>query len=152
MSDMNEVLSQIDERDPEVEEFAAKFKAIYENQFVTYLKNLNKSEPLNATSLPTKKYDKNTYEQDSMNSTTLTFYFSHVENDENGNIVAIVATSFDKSENCHFTPQLCKDYGPYFNTTMFCTFYNVGRKKAEESEAEDFFLDLPIDLYNLIDE
>lgn len=86
---------------------------------------------------------------DSMNSTSLIFYFDHLESDESGNINAIVATSFDKSQSCHFQPFICKDYGPYYRTTLYTSYYNIGRGK--NPEAEHFFLDLPIDLYNLID-
>lgn len=153
MSQSNDLIDEsnipMQERDLEMEDFAKQFKSVYENQFRDYLKNLNKNEPLSATSLPTKKYNKDTYEVDSMNSTTLVFYFDGLELDENGNINGVLATAFDKTEECHFTPYLCKEYGPYFKTNLLCCLYNVGRGK--DSEAANFFLDLPIDLYNLID-
>lgn len=143
--------SVIDEnqRDLDVEDFAQQFKKIYENNFVCYLKKLKPGTALNATSLPTKKYNKDTYEDDSGDSTTLVFYFENLELDEKGNINIIKASSFDKTEKCFFTPFLCKDYGPYFKSNLFCSYYNIGRSK--DKEAMNFFLDLPIDLYNLIE-
>ncbi|CAF0991320.1 unnamed protein product [Brachionus calyciflorus] len=137
------------ERDHEVEDFAKQFKKIYENDFRIYLKNLKPNEPLNATSLPQKKYNKETYDEDSGESVTLVFYFEKLDLDENGNINLVETSSFDKTEKCFFSPFLCKDYGPYFKTNLLCSFYNVGRSKNQE--AQNFFLDLPIDLYNLIE-
>jgi hypothetical protein len=138
------------ERDPEIEEFNKKFKNIYENKFRTFLKSLSKNETIYATTLPTKKYCKETFDEDSMNSTTLVFYFDKLDLDENGNINAVVVKTFDKTETCHFHPFLCNHYGPYYKTTLLCTLYNVGRGK--ESSAQSFFLDLPVGLYNEIDE
>lgn len=138
-----------DERDLEVEDFARQFKNIYENNFINFLKNLQPNTALNATSLPTKKYNKNTYEDDSNESTTLVFYLDNLELDEKGNINIVVATSFDRTEKCYFTPFLCKDYGPYYRTNLLCSYYNIGRSK--DKEAINFFLDLTIDLYNLIE-
>lgn len=140
-----------EDRDEEVEDFAKQFKTIYETKFLEYLRGLKKNDPLNATSLPVKKYNKLTYEVDSMNSTTLVFYFEKLELDEKtGDAVnAVVARSFDKSELCHFQPFVCQEYGPYFNTNLYTCMYNIGRSK--EMGAQIFFLDLPIDLYNLIE-
>ncbi|RNA37025.1 hypothetical protein BpHYR1_033610 [Brachionus plicatilis] len=137
------------ERDAEVEDFAKNFKKIYENDFIDYLKKLEPNTLLNATSLPIKKYNKDTYEEDTADSTTLVFYFEKLELDEKGNINILVATSFDKTEKCYFTPFLCNDYGPYYKANLLCSYYNIGRSK--DKEALNFFLDLPIDLYNLIE-
>ena len=137
------------ERDPEIEEFSEKFRQIYENQFRSYLKTLARNETIYATSMPAKKYCKETYDDDAMNSTTLLFYFDGLELDEHGNINAVKATTFDKTETCHFHPYLCRQYGPYYKTMLLCCLYNVGRKS--DSMAENFFLDLPVDLYNQID-
>lgn len=138
-----------EERDEEMEDFARQFKSIYESKFIEYLKNLKRLEPLNATSLPETKYNKETYDQDTANSTTILFYFDKLETDEKGNVNAIVTKSFDKTEVCHFQPYLCNDYGPYFNTNLYCCLYNTGRAGSEK--AQNFFLELPIDLYNLIE-
>lgn len=137
-----------EDRDEEMEDFARQFKSIYETKFVEHLKGLKRQEPLNATSLPEKKYNKHTYEEDSANSTTILFYFEKLETDEKGNVNAVVAKSFDKTEVCHFQPHLINDYGPYYNTNLFCCLYNTGRSS---DKAREFFLDLPIDLYNLIE-
>ena len=147
--EMNIEEESIEERDPEIEEFSEKFRNVYENQFKNFLKSMSKSETIYATSLPTKKYCKDTFDDDSMNSTTLLFYFDGLELDENGNINAVMAHTFDKTETCYFSPYFCKKYGPYYRTTLFCCLYNVGRK--EDSMPENFFLDLPVDLYNQID-
>ena len=76
------------------------------------------------------------------------FYFEKLELDDKGNVNAVVTKSFDKTEMCHFQPHLFKTYGPYFNTNLFCAMYNSGRTSEQTKE---FFLDLPIDLYNLIE-
>ena len=141
-----------EQKDPEMEEFAKNFKKIYETEFHQHLKGLEKNDLLMATSLPTKPYCKDTYEMDAMNATTLNFYFESLECDEEGNINSIVTSTFDRSQKCHFHPHLYKRYGPYQNTTLFTTLYNVGRKGAAEGQAEEFFIDLPVELYNLIDE
>lgn len=138
-----------EDRDEEMEDFARQFKTIYETKFVEYLKSLKQNDTLNGTSLPDKKYNKDTYEDDSANSTTIVFYFDKLETDESGNINAVVTKSFDKSDVCHFQPHLFKNYGPYFNTQLFCCFYNTGRTK--DTTSHEFFLDLPIELYNLIE-
>lgn len=138
-----------EERDEEMEDFARQFKTIYETKFVAYLKGLKPNDTLNGTSLPDKKYNKRTYEDDSANSTTIVFYFDKLETDEAGNINAVVTKSFDKSDVCYFQPHLFKNYGPYFNTQLFCCFYNTGRTK--DTTSHEFFLDLPIQLYNLIE-
>lgn len=132
-----------DERDADMEDFARQFKKIYETKFVDYLKTLKRSEPLNATSLSEKNCD------DEDNSTTLVFYFEKIDTDENGNVNAVVAKSFDKTEICHFQPYLCNKYGPYWKTNLYCCLYNTGRTASQA--AQNFFLDLPIDLYNLIE-
>ena len=137
------------EQDIELEEFSQKFKNVYENKFRSFLKTLSKNETLYATTLSTKKYCKETYDEDSMNSTTLVFYFEKLDVDENGNINAVIVKTFDKTETCHFHPFLCNHYGPYYKTTLFCTLYNVGR--TTDSLAQSFFLDLPVDLYNEIE-
>jgi len=146
-------LNTIDEkdRDPEVENFAQSFKLVYENQFRDYLKQMIKKQSISATSLPTVKYCKENYEAYSMNSTTLLFYFDHLEQDECGNINSVVATTFDQSESCHFIPEICNQYGPYVNTTLFTCLYNVGRTSSNNNP-DKFFLDLPIELYNLIED
>lgn len=149
----NEIVEDLEmaenERDPELEDFARQFKNIYEHNFIDYLKKLQPNSPLNATSLPTKKYNKDTYEDDSNESTTLVFYLDNLELDEKGNINIVVATSFDKTEKCYFTPFVCQDYGPYYRSNLLCSYYNIGRSK--DKEGINFFLDLPIDLYNLIE-
>lgn len=138
-----------EDRDEEMEDFARQFKSIYEKKFVEHLKSLKQGEPLNATSLPEKKYNKDTYEEDSANSTTILFYFEKLDVDEKGNVNAVLTKSFDKTEICHFQPFLCKEYGPYYDTNLYCCMYNTGR--AGSDKALNFFLDLPIDLYNLIE-
>lgn len=138
-----------EDRDEEMEDFARQFKSIYESKFADYLRSLKPSEPLNATSMPETQYNKDTYEQDSANSTTILFYFEKLETDEKGNINAVVTKSFDKTEICHFQPLLCKDYGPYFKTNLYCCLYNTGRSGSDT--AKNYFLDLPINLYNLIE-
>ena len=143
-------LEGVDEqdRDLEMEEYAAKFKSIYETQFREYLRKHKVHEPLSVTSLPMNKYNKDTIDQDLMNSTTLTFYFEALECDEEGNINAVVASSFDRTQNYYFMPFLCENYGPFYMTTLYASLYNVGRKDSQESM---FFLDLPVALYNLLD-
>lgn len=150
VEDGDSLVIDVDERDEEIEEFAKKFRQIYEREFREHLRSLKKGDMINATSLPTKKYNKDTFDDDSAESTTLVFYFESLDADENNNINCVSAKSFDKSELCHFQPHLCKDYGPYFRTTLYCCMYNQGRKKS--STAEYFFLDLPVKLYNLIDD
>lgn len=145
-----ELEDKIEDRDPEIEDFAEKFRKVYEKQFREYLEKLKKNDSIYATSLPTKKYNKETFDEDSMNSINLLFYFDSLDMDENGNINAVVTTTFDRSESCHFQPYLCKEYGPYYKTTLFTCLYNTGRKN--NPEALNFFLDLPIDLYNLIED
>ena len=147
---INRNLDKVDEqdRDLEMEEYAAKFKSIYENQFREYLRKHEAQEPISVTSLPMKKYNKDTFDEDMMNSTTLTFYFEALECDEEGNINAVVASSFDRSQNYYFMPFLCENYGPFYMTTLYASLYNVGRKDSQENM---FFLDLPVALYNLLD-
>jgi hypothetical protein len=140
---------QLIDRDIELEEFAQKFKEIYDNDYRNYLKNLDKNEILYATALPTKKYCKETYDQDSMNSTTLMFYFERLDLDENENINTVVVRTFDRSELCYFTPTVYNEYGLYYKTMLFTCFYNTGR--INNSSSQNFFLDLPVYLYNKID-
>ena len=145
-------LATITDRDEEMEEYASRFKQIYENEFKNYLKSeIKKNDQLTATSLPTTPYNKDTYEMDSMNSTNIVFYFDSLELDEQtGAINSIVTHTFDKSQKCHFHPHAYKKYGPYFNTTLFTCLYNVGRKS--DSVAQEFFLDLPLNLYYLLEQ
>jgi hypothetical protein len=137
------------DRDPEIEEFAQKFKEIYDKDFKNYLKKLDRNEIIYATTLPNKKYCKETYEVDSLNSTTLMFYFERLDLDENQNINTVIVRTFDHSELCHFIPTLFNEYGLYYKTFLFTCLYNIGRKT--HSLAENFFLDLPIHLYNKIE-
>ena len=139
------------DRDPEIEEFAKRFKAVYEHEFVEYLQSekVHKNDTICATSLPTGKYCKETFEQESMNSLTLNFHFDKVDVDENGNIQAIVAETFDRSETCHFQPTLCKNYGPYHKTLLFTCVCTISRKSIQGPVV--LFLDLPLELYNLIE-
>jgi hypothetical protein len=139
-------------RDFEMEEYAARFKQVYENDFHEYLKNLKKGEPLNGTALPTAKYNKETFEADSMNSLTLTFYFDSVELDEAGRLSSVLADSFDRAERCHFQVYNCKKYGPYYDTTLFACLCSVGRANSKADQATRFFLDLPVHLYYKLDE
>ena len=148
--DEEEVPSE-EQKDPEMEEFAKNFKKVYETEFRQYLKGLKKNDLLMATSLPTKPYCKDTYETDAMNATTLNFYFESLECDEAGNINSVVTSTFDHSQKWHFHPHLYKRYGPYQHTTLFTALYSVGRKAAE-TVTEEFFIDLPVELYNQIDE
>jgi len=139
-----------EDRDQEMEEFAAKFKHIYETKFRDYLRELkDQSISLSATGLPASKYNKETFEEDSNNSTTLMFHFDKIEMDKDLNINVVHMLSADRTEKCQFTPFKCKNYGPYYDTTLFTSLYLVGRLKMT---TEHFFLDLPVDLYNLIEE
>jgi hypothetical protein len=152
-----------DERDADLEDFADKFKEIYEKNFIQlYLKSLSKDSPLNASTLPTKKYNKLTYEEEQDNeSTTILFYFDSLECDETtGSINFVIVNTFDKTQKCYFYPHLCQNYGPYYKTQLYCTHYITGRTKKrnnkknldeQNDDSELFFLDLPIELYNLID-
>ena len=142
-------LENIAERDMEMEDYNKKLKNIYENDFLAYLKTLNKGDSLCATSLPTKPYCKDTFEDDMMNSTSLVFYFDSIDIDQNGNINAVVAYSFDKSIRYYFTPFLCDSYGPFYKITLLTCMYNVGRSNNEITQ--HFFLDLPVHLYNILD-
>lgn len=136
-------------RDPELEEYAIEFKSLYENQFKNvYVKELKKNAPISVTSMPTKEYCKETFENDLMNATTLTFYFDSLELDESGRISAVVTSSYDRAHTYFFEPFLCESYGPYFNTTLFTCMYDVGRKNSVE---QMFFLDLPVELYSLLE-
>ena len=150
MHQLNSQILEIEEndRDPELEEFSQKFKNVYDNDFKNYLKKLKRNEIIYATSLPTKKYCKDTYDNDSLNSTTLMFYFERLDLDENENINAVVVRTFDNSELCHFTPNLINEYGIYYKAMLFTCIYNIGRTN---SSSQNFFLDLPIYLYNKID-
>jgi len=130
----NEQVTEED-RDEDVEDFSKRFKHVYESQFREYLKQLKKGENLNATSFPTKKYNKLTYEEDSANSTTLVFFFEALDCDENGNINAVIAKSFDKAEICYFVPHLCKQYGPYYQTKLYCS---IGKDKGLQPKNNSF--------------
>ena len=157
--------NHLKQQDPELDDFNSKFKVVYEDQFLKWLKTLNKNDQINATSLPTKIYDKDTYEDD---STTLVFYFDSIEYDDSCQDVdklhvnAVNAFSFDKSICIKFTPILVEHYGPYFGTHIFASAYSTGRQSNntqmkednnnyEEVQTEYFFLDLPIHLYHQID-
>ncbi len=136
-------------RDLELEEYAKSFKSIYENQFrEIYLKNLKKNDPIQVTSMPTKEYCKETFENDSMNATTLTFYFDSIELDDAGSLTAVIASSFDRRYTYFFEPFLCESYGPLFATNLLTCLYDVGRVNSRE---QMFFLDLPVELYNLLE-
>jgi hypothetical protein len=150
-NDTLDPLPSDDQRDFEMEAFSEQFKKIYENEFKTYLKGLTKGQTIYATSLPKKPFNKETFEQDENDSTTLVFYFDSLEIDDDGHINCVDMLSFDKSEKCRFYPFLYKRYGQYYNITLFTTLYNVGRETTA-SRAEEFFLDLPVDLYNMIDD
>jgi hypothetical protein len=139
---------EIEDRDPEIEEYAKNFRNIYSNELVEYLKTLVRNDSLSVTSIPTKKYCKETFDEDLMNSTTLNFNFEGLECDPDGKIKSVIATSFDRSTKYDFSPFLCSDYGPYFRTTLYACYYNVGRKSSKE---EMFFIDLPLHLYNLLE-
>lgn len=139
---------EIEDRDPEIEEYCKMFRKIYRNQFNDYLKSLAKNESISVTSLPTKKYCKETFDEDLMNSTTLNFYFEKLEFEENGSIKSVIAKSFDKKTKYDFTPYVCDNYGPYYKTTLWACCYDVGRKESKE---EMFFIDLPSHLYTLLE-
>jgi len=149
---------KIDERDEELEEYARGFKAIYENQFVEYLKNLPINASINVTSLPVKTYCKATFDQDSVNdSTTLVFYFDSVELEDDGRHIRHVhAYSFDRAQRCTFTPCLYRKYGPLYGTQLFCGVFNFERQRnaitatAATLKSEYYFLDLPVSLYRLV--
>lgn len=138
----------ITERDYEMEEYALKFKYVYENHFMNYLKSLKKNDSLSVTSMPTNKYCKESFEDDMMNSITLNFHFDSIEHDDNGKISAVIANSHDRLHTHYFEPFICNSYGPYFSTTLLTSMYNVGRKNSAE---QMFFLDLPIYLYNKLE-
>lgn len=135
-------------RDLEMEDYAKSFRSVYENQFKEHLRTLQKNDPISVTSLPTKVYCKETYEVDSMNTTTLTFNFDSLELDNSGKVIAVVASSFDRVHTYFFDSFLCDTYGPFYGTTLYTTMYNVGRSNSQE---QMFFLDLPLSLYNLIE-
>ena len=135
-------------RDLEMEEYAKCFRSVYENQFRQYLKTLQKNDLISVTSMPTKAYCKETYEIDSMNTTTLSFNFDSLELDDSSNVVAVVASSFDRVHTYFFDSFLCDTYGPFFGTKLYISMYNVGRSSSQE---QMFFLDLPLSLYNLIE-
>ena len=139
---------EIEDRDPEIEEYCKSFKQIYQNQLIDHLKSLSKNDSITITSLPTKKYNKDTFDEDLMNSTTLNFYFDKLELEENNSIKSVIATSFDRQTKYDFTPYLCNDYGPYYKITLFACYYNVGRKSSKD---ELFFIDLPSSLYTLLE-
>ena len=111
-----ELEDKIEDRDPEIEEFAEKFRKVYEKQFREYLEKLKKNDSIYATSLPTKKYNKETFDEDSMNSINLLFYFDSLDMDENGNINAVVTTTFDRSEKGEGMPSEMVDL--YFSEKM----------------------------------
>ncbi len=147
----NQILSfeNFTNRDPELEEYATSFKSIYENQFrEIYLKNLKKNDPIQVTSMPTKEYCKETFENDIMNATTLTFYFDSLELDDLGNLTAVIASSYDRKHTYFFESFICSTYGPFFSTNLLTCMYDVGRTNSKE---QMFFLDLPVDLYNLLE-
>ena len=139
---------EIEDRDPEIEEYAKNFRQIYSNEFAEYLKTLVHNDSLSVTSIPTKKYNKETFDEDLMNSTTLSFNFEGLECDPDGKIKSLIATSFDRTTKYDFNPFLCTDYGPYYRTTLYACYYNVGRKSSKE---EMFFIDLPLHLYTLLE-
>jgi hypothetical protein len=145
---LDDGFDEIEDRDPEIEDYCLNFRKIYQNQFVAHLKSLTKNDVISVTSLPTKKYCKETFDQDLMDSTTLNFNFEEIECDENGNINRVIATSFDRVSKYDFCPFLCNDYGPYFKTNLLACCYNVGRKNSKE---EMFFIDLPLNLYILLE-
>lgn len=138
----------VTDRDFEMEEYAKNFKTIYENQFKDSLSKLNKNDLLSVTSLPTKPYCKETFENDLMNSITLSFFFDSLELDDNGKLSAVITCSHDRLHTYYFEPYLCDKYGPFYSTTLFTCMYNVGRTNSVE---QMFFLDLPLDLYNLLE-
>lgn len=139
----------IADRDLEMEEYAKQFKSIYENQFKDYLRQLKKNDALSVTSLPTGEYSKETFEMDMMNSTTLSFQFDSLELDDNGQISAVIMTSYDRMHTYYFDPFVCDKYGPFFTTTLYTCMYNVGRSNSVDQQ---FFLDLPLELYNLLEQ
>lgn len=156
MSDMNSSCSEktlsydsIADRDLEMEEYAKQFKAIYENQFKDYLRQLKKNDSLSVTSLPTSEYCKETFEMDMMNSTTLSFQFDSLELDDNGHISSVIMTSYDRMHTYYFDPVVCDKYGPFFTTTLYTCMYNVGRSNSVDQQ---FFLDLPLELYDLLEQ
>ncbi len=155
MSDMDKTAERVPtfesiaDRDLEMEEYAKQFKSIYENQFKSYLRRLKKNDILSVTSLPTNEYCKETFESDLMNSTTLSFQFDSLELDDNGQISSVIMTSYDRLHTYYFDPVVCGKYGPFFTTTLYTCMYNVGKKNSVE---QPFFLDLPLELYNLLEE
>lgn len=146
--EIDDGFDEIEDRDPEIEEYCENFREIYKNQFTEHLKTLVINQSISVTSLPTKKYNKETFDEDLMNSTTLNFNFEGLECEEDGSIKTVIATSFDKVTKYDFNPYLCNDYGPYYKTTLYACYYNVGRKASKE---ELFFIDLPSHLYTLLE-
>ncbi len=141
------------EHDPEVVEFSVKFKKVYEHLFENYLRNLKPGSATYASLVP-----KNPKEDDQWNDTnnnnsqtSILFYFDSLQlSEENSKVIDFInVRTFDHSEIYKFHRKICTSHGPYQNALLWCSNYNTGRNT--DTGDNEYFLDLPANLYRLLD-